>query len=87
MATVTLTLIDELPKGATEHDLRIVLMDALAEYVSHRANGSGEVYVNTRYPDDSVYSGASRLAKIESVNLRCKVANALHGFYEVQVDR
>lgn len=82
---IIIDLIDNLPIGTDVHDLRIVLMDALAEYVSHRSNGNGEAYVSQRYPDETVYAGKSRQDKIESVNLRCKVARCLHGFADVKV--
>lgn len=77
---ITLDCFDDLPIGADLHDVRIVLMDALAEYVSHRANGNGAEYVAKRYPDETVYAGKSRDEKIESVNRRCKVAKCLHSF-------
>lgn len=81
---VIIDCFDALPTGATDHDLRIVIMDAMAEYVSARANGNGEAYVNKRYPDENVYSGEARKVKIASVNLRCRVARMLHGFADIR---
>jgi hypothetical protein len=83
--TVTIDLIDTLPAGVDVHDVRIVLMDALAEYVSHRANGHAEAYVDQRYPGEDVYRGQARVDKIASVDRRCKLARCLHGFSNVKV--
>jgi hypothetical protein len=60
--------------GATEHELRWLLMDALAEYKAHRAEGDAEAYVEKRYAE---MDGTWRLMKIEKVKRMFKLASAI----------
>ena len=63
---------------ATEHEIRYILMDALAEFQSHRGP-TPEAYVNRRYPDSQVYAGKKqREEKIQQVAHRIRLAERLH---------
>ncbi len=77
--TITLTVADDsLGQCCTEKQIRHILMDALAEFVSHRRTPTAEAYVNKRYPDTPNYAWLNRSAKIGEVIARCEIAECLH---------
>lgn len=82
--TIKLTIpehLEDAVAGMTERDARLLLMDALAEFVAHRANGNGVAYVEKRYPlnQGGPYDDPTRrLKKMEQVTRRCRQAEALH---------
>jgi len=64
----------------SQHDLQLLLMDALAEFASNRGRGNADAYVEKRYPEPgSAYpTGPARDKKIRQVRKRIAWANALH---------
>jgi hypothetical protein len=67
---------DEPELKANERTIQYILMDALAEFQSHRGP-TPEAYVNKRYPDSQVYSGKEREKKIQQVGHRIRLAEIL----------
>jgi hypothetical protein len=61
--------------GVTDHDLRLLLCDALGEFAFARRDA--QAYVDRRYPGDAVYVGAVRKDKVIQVAHRSRIAEAL----------
>jgi len=57
--------------------LRLTLLDAFYEFVSHRGP-TAEAYVNKRYPEDEGYDWLNREEKVREVRWRIWIANELH---------
>jgi hypothetical protein len=83
---VVVTLEFECLSETSEQEVKYTLMDALAEFQSARHH-NGESYVNKRYPDESVYRGERRVAKIRQVNRRILLAEQMRNSIKtVEVD-
>jgi hypothetical protein len=57
----------------TDHQIRYILMDALAEFVSHRGP-TPAAYVERRYADNP---DLNTIAKVAEVRNRCRIAEVL----------
>lgn len=69
--------------GLTEWDLEVLLRDALADFLNHRADAIG--YVVGRYPE---YRGTEAFdKKVTQVANRVSVAQALDRFLKVEVEK
>jgi len=78
MATikVVIELRDDLDTEYSAHETRNTLMDALAEFQSHRGPTAAE-YVAVRYPDTPNYGWLDRADKINQVARRKSLAEDL----------
>lgn len=76
---MTITLEIDKAENLDEHELKLTLLDSFYEFVAHRGP-SAEAYVNKRYPEDDnqIYVNERRKEKINQVNRRIIIANALH---------
>jgi hypothetical protein len=79
----------------SQHDLALMLRDALYEFVAHRADGDAARYVEKRYPltdpNDDGYicaypAGVTRFRKVTQVARRCRYAKALHDFLDLTIE-
>lgn len=75
---------DSMPSGlaklshdAIQQKFRYLFADAVGEFVTHRANGNANVYVNQRYPLPE-YAYLDRAAKIQDTAIRISMAHHLH---------
>lgn len=77
MATRIIIETDEPDIEASEHIIRYILMDALAEFQSNRGPTSRD-YVDERYPDVPDYAWLDRKKKVQQVDQRKMLADRLH---------
>jgi hypothetical protein len=69
-------------KKATQWELEMILLDALAEFVSHRM--PAREYVENRYPD---FTADWKGDKVIQTNRRIVLAEAMHEFHQLTIDR
>lgn len=65
----------------TEHQLSLLLMDAMYEFQMNRANGNARAYVERRYPltaNCAYPEGPDRERKVRQVQQRFIWADAMH---------